>query len=452
MPAPVVIRRKSLLTFTLATAALVLLLATLPGSGSAYTVEKRDEPVTEQFVISPTKVELTLQPGQSAVRQITIVNRTGKNVMASFSMEDFEGSRDPAESHRLMGADDSTWGARLWMKPELEAIELEHGETLTFDVRVQVPLDAEPGGHYAAVLALAEEREVPEGGVQLKGRVTALFLITVPGDIDSRGNLNDPEVPLISSYGPTTIGLVFNNLGNIHQSPSGTITITNILGQQVAEIPVKEWVILPESARRTQIEWPGKWHLGPYKVTARISYGEANSETLYTTSTMWFIPWQLILAALAISVIIGGLYMLITRNRRRNRQALQDELEELRAMNQEQDDYFQQDEEAEDASEEEAAQADDKGTAGDAATASELVPLSELLPSTEDARLVDIADPETRQLIRELINNEMDLAQMYIMENKHDEARRELLEAKAAALRIGLLAEVATIDGLLSHL
>lgn len=440
-------RRPGLIKYVVATVALALMMAILPGDSSAYTVEKRDEPVTEQFVISPTKVELTLQPGQSAVRQITIVNRTGKIVMSSFSVEDFEGSRDPAESHRLMGIDDSSWGARLWMKPELEAIELEHGETLTFDVRIQVPLDAEPGGHYAAVLALAEEQDVQEGGVQLKGRVTALFLITVPGDIDSRGNLNDPEVPLLSSYGPTTIGLVFNNLGNVHQSPAGTVTITNILGQQVAEIPVKEWVVLPESARRTQIEWPGKWHLGPYKVTARISYGD-NGETLYTTSTMWFIPWQLILAALAISIIITGLYLLITRNRRRNKQAIQDELDELRALNLEQEEEYWQ--------EDEAMEADDEATAdtdADAATrTAQLVPLNELLPSTEDTKLVDISDPETRQLIRELINNEMDLARMYIMESKHEEARRELEEAKAAALRIGLLAEVATIDGLLSYL
>lgn len=431
---------------TLAVACWFSLLVT-PGTARAYTLEQRDEPVTEEFLISPTKTELVLQPGQSTVREVTVVNRTGMTIKVSLSVEDFEGSLDPAESHRLLGDGDSAWGARRWMEPELDSIELQQGETLRFDVRITAPSDAEPGGHYAAVIAKAEEPENADASsVVIKGRVTSLMLITVPGDVDSRGELEDPEVPLLASFGPTTIGLVFNNLGNVHQSPSGMVTITNLLGQQVAEIPVDEWVVLPESSRRTQIEWPGKWHLGPYKVLAQITYGE-DGETIYATSTVWFIPWQIILVSLAAAFIILFMIAFISRRRRLRRREVEDELEQLRA-------FKEGTEEARPEAEPEAAPAPEEAeaVAEHPPVASELVPLNQLLPSTEDARLVDISDQETRQLIRELINNEMELARMYIIEGKHEMARKELLEARAAALRIKLLAEVAMIDDLLNYL
>jgi hypothetical protein len=81
-----------------------------------------------------------------------------------------------------------------------------------------------------------------------------------------------------------------------------------------------------------------------------------------------------------------------------------------------------------------------------------MVALNELLPSTEDTNIVDISDPETRQLIRELINNELDLARMFIVEGNSEGARQELIEARSAALRLQLLAEVAMIDDLLNYL
>ncbi|RJQ44255.1 MAG: hypothetical protein C4534_06760 [Gaiellales bacterium] len=429
-------------------------LSLLTGYARPYSLEKRDEPVTGQLTISPTKTEVILEPGQSASREVTLVNRTGEDVDVTFSIVDFEGSLDPADSHVLVEDGDSAWGASNWLEPELDNIVLEHGETLKLDVRIIVPPGAEPGGHYAALLAESKQ-EGGEGGVQISYRITSLFLITVPGDIDSRATLNDPETPLIASFGPVNIGLVFNNLGNIHQSPSGVVRVTNVLGQEVAQLPVKEWVVLPESSRRTQVEWPGKWHLGPYKVDAQISYGE-DGEVLYASRTIWFIPWEVILAGLAASFVILFIIARITRRRRRMKQEIMDELEELRSLKEpgvdevQADDYEEEHAELTESAGQDAAADEEAGK--HPSISGDLVPLNQLLPSTDDINLVDISDPETRHLIRELINNEMDLARMYIIEGKNEEARRELMEARSAAMRIKLFTEVAVIDDLLNYL
>ena len=125
----------------------------LPASAFAYTVEKHDDAVTGQFVISPTKVELDMKPGESGTRDIMVANRTGSTVTIEFSVEDFEGSSDPSQATVFLGEEDSSWGARNWLEPEISSIVLKQGETITFRTKVTVPKNAEPGGHYAALFA-----------------------------------------------------------------------------------------------------------------------------------------------------------------------------------------------------------------------------------------------------------------------------------------------------------
>src|SRR5450759_2051892 len=78
----------------IASIALLLICFVHPINASAYTVEKHDDAVTGQFVISPTKVELEMKPGESASRDIVVTNQTGTTLTVEFSVEDFEGSQD----------------------------------------------------------------------------------------------------------------------------------------------------------------------------------------------------------------------------------------------------------------------------------------------------------------------------------------------------------------------
>ena len=442
--------RRLIRAMTTAALAVVFTMSLLAINVWAYTVEQGDEPVTDQLAISPLKAEVMLEPGQSTVQEVTIVNRTGATVDASFSTVDFAGSLDPSVSHVLLEDEDSTRGARDWMELEIDKIELEQGDTLKFDVRITAPLDAEPGGYYAAVVA-----EPGSAAGQDGDRATSLFLITVPGEFDSRATLNEPGLPSLASFGPINIDLVFNNLGNIHQSPSGSVTITNILGQEVAVLPVEEWVVLPESSRRTVVEWPGRWHFGPYKVNAQISYGE-DGNILSASSTIWFLPWDIVLAGLAALLIILFLIIIFIRNRRRKRREVEEGFNELQPLGE------SAPEEVTELEKEELKQPEavapgrvviaDAGEIEQPAMSADLVPLNQVLPSTEDPKIVDISDPETRQLVRELIKNEMDLARMYIIEGKTEEARQELLEARSAAMKLKLFTDVTVIDDLLNYL
>jgi hypothetical protein len=429
--------RPIILTILLAFASAFLpILTLLPAVAGAYTVEKHDDAVTGQFVISPTKVELEMQPGESASRDIMVANRTGTTLTIEFSMEDFEGSGDPSQATIFKGDEDGTRGARRWLEPEISSIVIKHGETVTFRTEVNVPKNAEPGGHYAALFAASTYEAQNEQGstVNITSRVGTLFLIRVAGVIHEEGTLEKPEVPSFSEYGPVDIGLVFNNQGNVHLKPSGDVTITNILGQAVADIPVPEWVVLPESSRRNIVKWDSHYLFGRYTATAEIGY-TPDGTPIIVSSSFWVIPWKIVLAiALGVMLVITFVSWLVRRGRGARRG-----LEEPPATQ-------------EAGSPPEAAEALIEGAQTSEAAQQRLMPLDELFPSMGDTRIINLDDDETQKLIRDLIGQELDLARAYISDGRIEEARSGLIEARSAAQRISLLAEIGMIDDMLQKL
>jgi hypothetical protein len=409
-----------------------------PGTAAAYTVEKHDDQVTGQIVISPTKVELSLDPGDTATSEITLVNRTGEPVTFQFSTEDFEGSLDPSQATVFMAEEQSPRGASTWLNPEVDSIVLDHGETLTMNVEVSVPPSAEPGGHYAALFASRTTDRYENGSaVKITDRIGTLFLITVSGAIDEVGTLDAPEVDGFMEYGPVYVGLVFNNEGNVHLKPKGKVVIRNLLGQTVTEIPVEEWIVLPDSSRRTLVKWDRHYLLGRYSATAEITYGESNI-TLLSETSFWVIPWKIILTVilslLLLAFIANKLYWRSVR-KRESREKMADELEQLRAsasLQQQQEPLPPQ----------ETIPSEPDMPVG-------YVALNDLFPSMGDTQVVNLEDPETHRLIREMINNKLDLARSHQKQGLTEEARRELYEARSAAQRIGLLSEIGIIDDLL---
>ncbi len=439
--APAVHRCLSAVIVLISVFAFILMLISGPAIAGAYTVEKHDDAITGQFVISPTKVELEMKPGETTSRDIVITNRTGSTLTVEMSVEDFEGSQDPSQATVFKGDEDSNWGARHWLEPEISSIVLKQGEAVSFHTKIAVPKTAEPGGRYAAVFASSTYESQDEQGsaVNITSRVGTLFLITVAGPRIEQGSLDKPEVPTLAEFGPIDIGLVFHNQGNVHLKPSGRIVITNIIGQTVAEIPAPEWVVLPDSSRRSVVRWDSHYLFGRYTVQAEIGY-TSGSDPIIKTVTFWVIPWKILTAVIAGVVIIVVLIAWRVRRRRGASQMLEDEFEDQHAEH-----------EAQSAS----------GGRQDPAVAvtasanqalSRQAALNELFPSMGDTSIVDLDDLETQRLIRDLIGQELDLARAFIREGRTDEARNELLEARSAAQRIGLLAEIGMIDDMLHQL
>lgn len=405
----------------------MLIMLTLAGGATAYTIDKHSDPATGKLAISPAKVEMQLDKGSSVVREVTVTNQTGETVTIMFSIENFRGSEDPGEAFVLAEEDDDGRSARDWLKSEIDSIVLKKDESITFRVDVNVPEDTLPGGYYAALVATVTDGFEEEAPVSDEELPVSLFLIRVPGNIYEAGDIGELRISPFSTHGPVDIGIVFNNSGDIHLQPEGRVRITNIFGQQVAEIPVDRWVVMPESAREKIVQWQNPSLLGRFTAEVELDYGPDDRRIVYSKN-FWVVSWPVVAALLVIVAAAIALFIRLIRSRRRP--GPEKPAAEMSS-----------------GAEERAGE-----TGGMAVDSKTHIPLNRLFPSMEESRLVDVSDPETRRLCASLISNQIDLAQAYISEGRGDKARHELREARDAAIYLNLLSEIAIIDSLLSEL
>lgn len=89
----------------------------------------------------------------------------------------------------------------------------------------------------------------------------------------------------------------------MHVTPKGSISISNIFGKKVDEIEVKEFLVLRDSVRRSNISWDKNFAFGKYSAELRLDMG-LGSVTQGDVIEFWVIPWKLLLILFAIIVFL----------------------------------------------------------------------------------------------------------------------------------------------------
>lgn len=305
----------------------VLLLSSF---GYVFAVEKSklELPVQNDFIVEPGKTEIFLNPGESIVKNIAITNRIGKKVKFRLTTEDMTGTNDPETPIVLLGDEKGPYSLKNLIEPEITEFSLDMGERIVVPVKISIPVDAEPRGYYGALI-VSNEPEIlgdesspvneAEGKTRLISRIGSLFLLRINGEGKESGSLEDfkligPEKPFYEKR-PKGFEVSFRNDGNVHLVPYGNISIKNILGKKVADIPVDAYFSLPDSVRYREILWKEGSGLGRYKADLSLykGYGNENNNenaTLY----FWIIPWKILLAVfLGLLIVISFIYYILTR-------------------------------------------------------------------------------------------------------------------------------------------
>ncbi len=177
-------------------------------------------------------------------------------------------------------------------------------ETHTLTFTINVPANAEPGGHYGTILASITNAQNGASGVGVASKVGALLLMQVAGNAKEAMSIASFTAPHFSEYGPVTITSRLQNTGSVHLKPFGFILVQNMWGHEVAKIPLDQKNVLPGSIRRIDTPFGGKWLFGKYTATLTAIYGSQNEPLSYVTS-FWVIPWKALLA-----VVVGILVVL----------------------------------------------------------------------------------------------------------------------------------------------
>lgn len=281
-------------------------------------------------ILSPV-VEMEIEPGQSQKGILKIFNEAKENLFLVSSVEPFVAGNEsgrpvylpPEEKDRFL----------QWFKLSSSSILIKPGQFAVIPFTVEVPIEAAPGGYYAAIFWKNESAAgLPQdSGVGVSSKVGTLVLLKVKGDLQEKGEIAEFRAGSGNGYFfslPVDFTVRFANSGNIHLAPGGEIELKNWLGQteKIEFNPTKNNV-LPGSIRQFEIIWGqadagSAWrrffsealfelnHLsfGRYAATLNLSFGADFSQKISRQINFWFVPVRLIVILLISIFILAGLF------------------------------------------------------------------------------------------------------------------------------------------------
>lgn len=267
--------------------------------------------VFNDFVIGPGRFEIELAPGESRTVELLVSNRMGLGRVFSFNVEDMEASEKDDGSVSLLGEREGPYTLRDFISVPHNEFYLEHGTRVRVPVTISLPPDAEPGGRYGSLLTsivstpTEQEAVGTQAGSAIISRIGTLFFVTTPGGVvrDSKltnfSTLNDQQ---FFGSGPVTFLIEMENFGSVHTTPSGSLSIRNLFGEEVGSVEIPPWFVLPKAVRTRQVEWDRELLIGRYTATVQVNrgYDDIVDELEFS---FWVIPWKLIL------VVFTGLFI-----------------------------------------------------------------------------------------------------------------------------------------------
>ncbi|MCA9361236.1 LytR C-terminal domain-containing protein [Candidatus Kaiserbacteria bacterium] len=262
--------------------------------------------------VTPTLFEMSAEPEQSWTSSVRVINNNPFDLSVYATVVNFspqgetgQGQFIPLDKNELDG---STLGE--WIDTPKGVIKIPRESSAEIPVKLQVPKEAAPGGHYAAILISTEPPKTEGSAVHTSQVVTSLFFVRVAGDVVESGNVRSfRSVKRLVDKPSTTFELRFENTGNVHLQPRGEITITNMWGKERGIIPINRQThfgnVLPNSIRKFEFTWNGQYSLadiGRYTAEVTLGYGQDAKQFSSRATHFWVLPLKGILLFIIVLV------------------------------------------------------------------------------------------------------------------------------------------------------
>ncbi len=277
--------------------------------------------------LSPTRSDISGQPGDKKDFSIVLKNITQNEVTAQVFLNDFESDNITGTPKIIVDNRARTPYSLVNMLKGYSDIELKAGETKELKLSVEIPGDAAPGAYFGALRYAA----VPKGQTQtdaqrqvaLTASVAHLVFVEVPGNINEQIQVESLKAEQNGKTGtfffktPNRINLGVKNLGNGFSRPFGKVNVTGPFGKATYSYDVNNTdprgIILPNSSRTfsddsKNVKWPGK-----YNLTASVAYGNGGEVITYKSSFVYMPIWAIVALIVLILALAGGLYIIYRR-------------------------------------------------------------------------------------------------------------------------------------------
>ncbi len=256
--------------------------------------------------VTPPLFQLTIAPGESWSSSLKVVNNNEYDVTYYANVVDFEAQGEEGKGELVPLIEEfadprrQTYSLASWVDVSAEPIVVARGQSGDVPFTVRIPENAEPGGHYAAILVGTQPPAGPGDGPSLRvsSFVSSLLFTKVSGEVIESGRIREfrTEQSLYERPEANFI-LRFENTGNTHLQPQGNIAIYNMWGKERGEVAINQKSsfgnVLPESTRKFTFAWSadsGVFDIGRYSAVVTLAYGQEGKQNTSGTVYFWVVP------------------------------------------------------------------------------------------------------------------------------------------------------------------
>lgn len=237
------------------------------------------------LTVVPAKVEMTVQPGSSLDFTIRLINQASEPLELLVYPMDYYVNPDNTFVFQEPGY--YSYSCASWVQVIHERVVVPPASQVDEPFKLNIPPDAEPGGHYGVIFFQDARQPPPEQGVEPSPRVGSLLLLTIPGEIVREGNITKFEIQsdYFSLWGPAAEGqagwptrsmayhLEVENVGNVHITIYAIIRYWSRFGFGLGTLELGFMTILPGTVRYFDGYLPNPPSLGIFKAEAIMTYG-----------------------------------------------------------------------------------------------------------------------------------------------------------------------------------
>lgn len=256
--------------------------------------------------------EEIVNPGEQKTYDVQIQNTSQREQTYYLFTRDIEGVEQGGQPvFARPGAEKTGYEISEWITLGSTEVTVASNEQANVRLEVRVPDSASPGGHFGALFVSQEPPEdVLRGSGALVGfQVASIISLRVAGDVVEDAMIRSFTTDqLIYGSAEVSFNAEIENKGNVLVRPTGLLSITNMLGEEVAQVRFNDdrAGVFPGSRRTLSYLWEDdRISIGQYTAKISLLYGsEEGQRTMTSEVSFWVLPGSIIWPALGVLAAI----------------------------------------------------------------------------------------------------------------------------------------------------
>jgi len=224
------------------------------------------------IAISPPNFNLTLARGDSTTAEFTLSNRALDQTQVNVEVVDW--TMNLAGDITFLPPGSQPRSAARFITLSQNQLNLEPEGEVLLRFTVALPNDTSLQGGYMALIVFTTSptASTEQIGISFSAQIAAGVNIVVEGTALAQGQPIRLETAA-TPQGTRQVVVTFQNTGNVLLRVTGTLSLRDLFGDPVMDLPISGGAVLPESSRNFTVDLPPDITPGQYLALALFDFG-----------------------------------------------------------------------------------------------------------------------------------------------------------------------------------